>query len=1149
MGNDQATLGKMERYKEPDAIKDPTMTLGQKMYFKQDIPDMILLEKELKYSDFGLDSDSKVASLEKRMRSVSRSIFPVKCIERSKVMAKCLFSSGSMNLNDFVLYQREKGNDKVPEAEVRHLLNFLTKAGEELESVNEYNFLLNMSNVFITNEGLKVQNPFTYKYYISESSKIYETTEWMSSGGVPTDEYRVKSIQNHQEYLNKVRQSVIEMGLVVLFTSNLRQDTNILEENKKPNPLIVDAALATFKDNYPNDLHATVKNLIYPQTMTQAAIFSVLPKFPLKTSTYFVAPIDYSDNFASKMLGQGGFFYRDYDRKPNPSTIMNLRQALAGQPIRQSIHNTSLLQPGQDPGQLEQSLREERYNPYVKRTPSKSPEPSRAAPVNDKPSAPTQPSVSPPNQGSQVQRPPTTTQSNLLNPTVSAPPAGPQTQSNLPIGTKEDEVYGRLEMLFRERRTKEDVNKSLAEIANNRSSVRNDSLQHGFSQDGGIYPSGRLEKDPKQFNFPSLNVGYTDPTGKYQQPTSASNFLEVPGRESLPKDPRLQQGSGFGYVPTSGGFSTTGSAVPPLNIPKQPASNFDSTFNPGVGRENYSSTPRNVDYGRPAAFQPDLNLLEKIKNGKLEGSLQQPENVYVVPGLRPGPSSIRVRNDQYERTLGPDAFVPPIERLDPISNSPRPDSQGRFDTQPRPENQPRPEFPSRTDPQAPKESILSQYYSKDIAQPKADPNSPPPNPPIITNNPNSSGSLFYYTPSPNSRQRLPQPDPTTARTDNSNFSPQPPNYSNIYQPQFGNNEGTGISSQPEYVPPSQRQEQPSPYRNPFQEPKPVPPREITTNQNFKPNQGGPETQTGNRVPYLQPNQSTPPQLVPADPSKRPALPDQQFARQGYQPAGNQQPQQIPNFQNPMNTTQQNPNLPFNQQYPSNSGFPNNPLIPGPQSSPSGGQPAQNTYPNPPVIQNPPLIPPGPPAYQNPPTISNPPTIPTFPYQSNLTDKQREQMARRKQEEDLLRYMDQLRDDVLHDQSPTISSISANTASLKKPYYNPIPMYNTQPAYKPIRSIEQDEIKRKSPLDQFELRRDISKNVENYNSYEQQRIKRIRNPADTFVSSDLSYPIEPASLQGRSQQQPATVLQYDNASRPSSSGAGLLKNFALKPIQQ
>lgn len=371
MGNSNNPLRALiSTYTEDEAIKDPQQTLGIKIYYKKSKADYVLIDKDMRFEDVGFGPES-LAAIEKRAEKLPEACMPG-IPEYSKRVAGSIevkFLIGSMNLNDYVLMQKYRGKMCMQEHEVWQLMECLISFGKQLQAISEYHYLLNMSNVFVTAEGIKFQNPFIYKAYLTDSLKILGDLSWLQA----PDQSKNKLTADERKYQSKLRMNVRQVGLIVLFTALHKHDTNLIDEQGDLDKTIIEVALDEFRAAFSKDLVSKVQSLIkLGSREAELFLFSDLLISPNPQKSVFrVTNTESHCNFVSKLNGPGGFFYRNYDIPPHYEEIQ-----ANPEDVRTSffLHPDVKVKAPENPKTqeewsiVEQSIREERPNPYARRS-------------------------------------------------------------------------------------------------------------------------------------------------------------------------------------------------------------------------------------------------------------------------------------------------------------------------------------------------------------------------------------------------------------------------------------------------------------------------------------------------------------------------------------------------------------------------------------------------------------------------------------------------------------------------------------------------------------------------------------------------------------------------------------------------------------
>ena len=373
MGNRGSQLIQLANsYVEQEAFVDPNQTSGVKIYFKNSRPDYVLTDKDFNFQDMGLSPES-LAVIEKRAARL-----PVDCLPGSPQYSnktldviKVKFLTGSMNLNDLVMMRRYRGKENMTENETRYLMNYLLNFGNQMQNIREYHYLLNMTNVFVTTEGLKVQNPFIYRSYITDSMKILEDMSWLQAA----DESKVKITSDNKNYQNKLRRNLRQVGLIVLLAGLHRHDTHLIDEQGDLDKELVEVVIQDFKAIFSQELGLSVQNLIQlgknEQNLPLFSTFNTVD--PGNNSSFIVSNTECTQNFVMKLNGPGGFFFRDYDIPPHPEDSVNPIDDVRTNFFMHPDVKVKVPENPQTQAEwsiVEQSIRKQRPNPYIRRSPS-----------------------------------------------------------------------------------------------------------------------------------------------------------------------------------------------------------------------------------------------------------------------------------------------------------------------------------------------------------------------------------------------------------------------------------------------------------------------------------------------------------------------------------------------------------------------------------------------------------------------------------------------------------------------------------------------------------------------------------------------------------------------------------------------------------
>lgn len=624
MGNPQSGLSRcLKSYSENDAIMDPSQTSNVKIYYSNNNPDFVLIHKSIDFANLGLPADF-LPGIIKRSEAL-----PIDCLPGHPDYSNATpgsinvgFLTGTMNLNDFVMLRRIEGQAHMAEPTVRYLLDYLIDFGHKLQILGEYHYLLNMSNIFATTQGLKLQNPFIYKSYIGDSQKIVDQYDWLNQPTI-TDEIKAKQLMENRLYCEKIKQNVRQVGLVVLFSALHKHDTNLTDEQNNLDKDLINSALADFRTLFSKPLSTKVEAMIKLNSDIAALPFfsQVREGAPGQNSLFKVSPVECQKNFASKIHGPGGFFYRNYDLPPKE---VQLDLSL----LRQQFKPTQSF-VGHDISNLEMSMRAERPN-YTRRSVSPvldlpHPKDSQAPsvnqpqyPSNNSPGLQSPPQNSPaqgllippgsPQQyepNPQIPRPPNQNPP-VQNPTNQIPPIQPPQKQQEPqkaghddidpidaLQIKEhDAIYGKIEQVFRERRPQS--NEKSAKPGVNDTTKKNQSMIDTSNLHNHHY-TGRFEKDPTTFKFPVMDTRYREQGNDFNLPPFQPQ--RPPADQPKPfVNPDFQQGK----IPEP--FSDSKSGAQTLYT---------------MGRTG----PKPVG---PSAFIPPLDKLDKYRNSNynpFQGSL------------------------------------------------------------------------------------------------------------------------------------------------------------------------------------------------------------------------------------------------------------------------------------------------------------------------------------------------------------------------------------------------------------------------------------------------------------------------------------------------------------------------------------------------
>lgn len=611
----------IDSYTPNDLVGEKIKTSGIDLYFKESKPDFVMIEKHYVYDPTLRVED--LPEIDRRAKVLSKNHFlPGKLGSYGRLGDKGVnvkFLLGSMDLNDYVTTCRFRGAiNKLPEDDVRFLLNSLRQAGIELEQHNEYHPKLAMASVFLTHDGIKLQNPFSYSKYVVESKSVYLDPR-LPMPQTSFTERNEKILQ--QKYAVKIRENVRHAGLIVLYSATLRHDTELGDHDD-------DAffhAMADFSASYSPDLVETIKQMIREdQSSTEDRRFSALPHITGHKTAPALTKITnemYVENFYAKLNGPDGFFNRNFNNRNSfmPGAGQSRLTTYRAFPDdRKQL--TSAPKNTTEQSYYEQLIREERPNPYSQRQLSNSPARANESGAAAGPNGQNQP------------KPPVTTSGVELPPTQGTAFTGPGVALSQAAGVgsttnwdPKDPIPGRVEQLFRERRLPADMNKSLQEmtITAQQNQMRN-SVLNKTDVNASLYHhnyTGRFEKaDPKMFKFPIMNVGQ-----------AYDNVL--PPNINYPKNKTPQPGQPAGnlYGPT-GYPGTNGSRGPVI---------------PG------NMVQTHIGYGQATPYR------QQLRN----------KQVLLLQGHKSDPSSIVVFDPITNKTrpLGPAAFVPPIENLQKYS--------------------------------------------------------------------------------------------------------------------------------------------------------------------------------------------------------------------------------------------------------------------------------------------------------------------------------------------------------------------------------------------------------------------------------------------------------------------------------------------------
>lgn len=671
MGNAQNGLNRyLKIYSENEALIDPAQTSNVKIYYSPNAPDFIMMLKTIDFVNLGLKADI-LPQIQKRAENLPLDCLPGEPEFNNKIMGSIdvKFLNGSMNLNDFVLIRRYQGQSHMAEPDVTYLLEYLIDIGCQLQKVAEYHYLLNMSNVFVTTQGLKIQNPFIYKSYISESQKLVDHYDWLNSPG-HRDEQKARYHLDSKLYCDKIKQNVRQVGLIVLFSGLHRHDTNLTDEQNLLDKDLITSALSDFKALFSKQISTRVEALIrLDSEISNLALFTeARVTAPGANSTFKVGSLVCQKNFASKIHSQGGYFFRNYDLPPkehelnlaafhqqvkpqNQSAIISDYSAVemsmrAERPnfnrrsVSPPIHKEELNKPQPQPQNPQNQLQPPSHNPTAQNQPLVNPNAQRPS----QPQAQTGSNLQP-SQGSlfnpQVpQNPPKPTNQQSLsnypaqfipmfdprNPTTPQKPSANSAQSPPQPQTEHievdpldalhikehDAIYGKIEQVFRERRPQasETVNKSQLKdqsLKPHQSMVDTSNLHNH-------HYTGRFEKDPSTFKFPIMNTG-----SKEQPRPNPSPFVDPLGPNIDNRNPSNATGQLPDTHPGPQTIYTMGRSGPRAIGPSAFIPPLDrlgrfknSRFNPFEGSKLYNIDERNqyISQVNPAsiAVQPNFQV-------------------------------------------------------------------------------------------------------------------------------------------------------------------------------------------------------------------------------------------------------------------------------------------------------------------------------------------------------------------------------------------------------------------------------------------------------------------------------------------------------------------------------------------------------------
>lgn len=195
------------------SFPDPQLVPSVKMYYDDRFSDLIIIQRLYDLKE--LELLDKKTQIESRMAKLPASIFPAR--EVSLIQAQgnpptpasivnpsetyaVRFISGAMNLNDFVVSEKLKGQRHMPPEDLKFLTAFLLDMGSSLQNLSEYHDTLNMSLIFPTKNGLKVQNPFASKTYLKESTAVRNPNSDLFRFHLDEPHsWRLKDPRSHQE--------------------------------------------------------------------------------------------------------------------------------------------------------------------------------------------------------------------------------------------------------------------------------------------------------------------------------------------------------------------------------------------------------------------------------------------------------------------------------------------------------------------------------------------------------------------------------------------------------------------------------------------------------------------------------------------------------------------------------------------------------------------------------------------------------------------------------------------------------------------------------------------------------------------------------------------------------------------------------------
>ena len=519
------------------------------------------------------------------------------------------YISGSLNLNDYAYILRKRGARKMPSSQYHHLCRELISICMQFQRTRDYFPQLNMSSTYVTKQGIRAGNPYCFKQYIIDSMH-----------------------NNEKAFSDKLKTNIKFIGLTVLYASILYYDTHLLDESGQLDEKYLRVALEHHRKVHPDAFITTdmLESMIYGRD----SALGVMGKIFQTSANHIYSDLkdeDYLGLMQDKMNSSEGIFNRDYRKLWVDDGLDDVYEALNKPRIHSNVSATDAFMVD----------RRERHNYHFDRTVLSRPshpeiQRSRSRSSDSEEDSPAKPAARQNGQlaGSQnQQRPGQPAQSSSSGPGL---PASPEKKPEKQGGGKgvleklDDKVhanelaYGRVEMMYRERRMKEDMNVSLRELSREKSAP----ALHKK------YTTGNFAVNPTTFSFPVLDATQS---GRYASTLDHKLLATLP--KPQPQTDAIGRGrdSQAGIGSWAGGDQGRGGSLADFRRDPSP-----------MGPQPQTDRRKRIDRGRPYAFTPDLELLDRVKGR----SKPAPHSV------KPDPHSNREPTRHGDRRAEPRRSIP-----------------------------------------------------------------------------------------------------------------------------------------------------------------------------------------------------------------------------------------------------------------------------------------------------------------------------------------------------------------------------------------------------------------------------------------------------------------------------------------------------------